>query len=307
MNKGIDLSVSIAGIKLEHPLMNGAGTSKLLEGPEGVRELARSATAAIMVGSITLKPREGNSGEVYWTSDLCSLNSMGLPNPGVSYYQKHLPTMVETAHRAGKFLFVSVAGFSPTEYADLAELAFQRGADLVELNLSCPSVWEKGLQKPIACSDLQLVKEILYHVEDRVGPKAKIAVKLSPFSSPLLLSKVAQVIGQSKVVKAVTTVNTFPNAFGFDERGKSRISPGEGLAGLGGPAIKPIGIGQVKQLKKILPKNIDIIGVGGITTGRGIADYQRAGAVAVQIATILLDKGPRIFSTLLSEFLDVTE
>ncbi len=301
----IDLSVDIGGIKFEHPLMNGAGTCKLLEGSEGLRELARSATAAIMVGSITLKPREGNSGEVYWTSDLYSLNSMGLPNPGASYYQKHLPAMVKIAHRAGKFLFVSVAGFSPTEYADLVELAFQRGADLVELNLSCPSVWEKGLQKLIACSDPQLVKEILYHVEDRVGPKAKIAVKLSPFSDPLFLSKVAQVIGQSKVVKAVTAVNTFPNAFGFDEKGKSRITPGEGLAGLGGPAIKPVGIGQVKQLRRILPERIDIIGVGGITEGQDIKDYRRAGADAVQIATTLLNRGAGVFSALLNEFLDV--
>lgn len=307
MKRELDLSVNVAGIKLEHPLMNAAGTCKLLEGPEGIRELARSAAAAIMVGSITLKPREGNSGEVYWTSELCSLNSMGLPNPGAPYYQKHLPIMVNVAHKAGKPLFVNVAGFSPSEYADLTELAFRGGADLVEINLGCSNLYQDGRQKPAPCFDLQLTGEILYCVEKRVGPEAEIAVKISPFPDPSALSRVAQVFGQSKVVKVVATSDTFPNAFSYDEKGKSRISFGEGLAALGGRALKPIALGQVKQLRKMLLECIDIVGVGGITKGKDIKDYQRAGAVAVQIATTLLDKGARVFSSLLAEFLDISE
>ena len=300
-----DLSVEIAGTYLEHPLMNAAGTCKLLEGTEGVRELARSATAAVMVGSITIEPREGNPGEVYWASEVFSLNSLGLPNPGKPYYRQHLPEMVAIAHRSGKPLLVNVAGFTPSEYAVLAELAFQGGADLVELNLDCPNVWQGGQQKPIACFDPQLVSEILYYVKERVGLEAKVAVKLSPFSDPFVLNEVAQMIGQSKVVKMVTTINTFPNAFSYDERGKPRITPGGGLAGFGGPAIKPIGLGQVKQLRGMLPEHIDIVGVGGITTGQDILDYQRAGAAAVQIATALLERRAKVFSTLLTELINV--
>lgn len=302
----MELQVNLAGIRLEHSLMNAAGTCKLLEGAESVRELARSATAAVMVGSITVEPREGNSGEVYWAGEVFSLNSLGLPNPGELYYRQHLPAMVAMAHRSGKPLFVNVAGFTPLEYATLAELAFQGGADLVELNLGCPDVWEGGQQKRIVCFDPQLVGEILYCVEEKVGSEAKVAVKISPFSDPLALSEVAQVIGQSSVVKVVTTVNTFPNAFSYDERGKPRITPGGGLAGLAGPAIKPIGLGQVKQLRGILPERIDIVGVGGITTGQDILDYRRAGAVAVQIATALLERRAKVFSTLLTELINLT-
>ena len=43
------MKCNLAGIDLEHPLMNAAGTCKLLEGSDGVRELARSASAAVMV------------------------------------------------------------------------------------------------------------------------------------------------------------------------------------------------------------------------------------------------------------------
>ncbi len=297
------LQANLAGIRLEHPLMNAAGTCKLLEGREGVKELVRSNTAAVMVGTITLKQREGNSGEVYWANEIFSLNSLGWPNPGSPYYRQHLSEMVSLAHDSGKPLFISVGGFNPAEYALLTELAFQGGVDLVELDLSCPSIRDKDQQKRIPCFDPQSVEETLRCVEEKVGKEAKLAVKLSPFSDPFALRKIAKVIGEFKVVKAVTTSNTFPNAFSFNENGKPQITPGDGLAGLGGPALKPIGLGQVVQLRSILPERVDIMGAGGVTTGQDILDYQRAGAVVVQIATALLERRFKVFDQLLTEFI----
>jgi dihydroorotate dehydrogenase (fumarate) len=300
----IQTKVDLAGIILEHPVMNGAGTCKFLEGPEGVRRLVHSNAAAIMVGSMTIKQREGNIGETYWSGDGLSLNSRGLPNPGISYYARNLPEMVVLAHNANKPLFLSVAGFNPAEYALLSEFAFRRGADGTELDLGCGNIWENSQQNRIACFDPQLMEEILRCVEAKVGEKARVFVKLSPFSDPVLLRQVAGVIEKFRVVKAVTTSNTFPNALLFDEKGKPRITPGGGLAGLGGSALKPIILGQIKQLREVLPKNIAIVGCGGIAAGKDIRDCQLAGANAVQICTVLLQFGPEIFTRLLLEFTD---
>lgn len=255
-----------------------------------------------MVGSITVEPRTGNTGDVYWAGPIYSLNSLGLPNRGARYYASALPEMVAVAHGHGKPLFVSVAG-SPEEYAELAEIVFVGGADLVELNLGCPNVWEGSTQKRIACFDPALVSEILRWVENAVGADAKVSAKISSFSDPFALAEVAHVIGESKLVKVVTTVNTFPNAFSYNGI-KPRITPGGGLAGLAGPAIKPIGLGQVRQLCGILPKHIQIIGVGGITHGRDIWEYRESGAAAVQVATAYLERREQVFSALLAEFLE---
>ena len=295
-----DLQTQITGIQLEHPLMNAAGTCKLLE---HVKELARSASAAIVVGSITMEPRTGNSGDTYWSEPRFSLNSLGLPNRGAPYYKETLPEMVSVAQGEGKPLFVSVAGFSPEEYASLAGLAFEGGADLVELNLGCPNVWQGSTQKRIACFDPALVAEILGRVEERVGADAKVSVKISPFSDTFALAEVAQVIGSSKVAKAVTTVNTFPNAFSYNGT-KPRIAPGGGLAGLAGPAMKQIGLGQVRQLRSLLPEHIQIIGVGGITRGLDIREYLDSGAVATQVATAYLDQHEKVFFSLLDQLLE---
>lgn len=296
----MELQTEVAGIRLEHLLMNAAGTCKMLE---DVKKLSRSTTAAVMVGSITVEPRTGNSGDVYWAGPMFSLNSLGLPNRGAPYYRDALPEMVAVAHGEGKPLFVSVAGFSPEEYVDLTELAFRGGADLVELNLGCPNVRQGNTQKRIACFDPALVAEVLRRVEERVGADAKVSVKISPFSDPFALTEVAQVIGVSKVAKVVTTVNTFPNAFSYNGT-KPRITPGGGLAGFAGPAMKPIGLGQVRQLRGLLPEHVQIIGVGGITHGQDIREYQESGAVATQVATAYLERHEQVFSSLLDELLE---
>lgn len=304
------LKTRVAGIELKHPIMNAAGTCKFIDGPDGVREFAKSSISAIMVGSITLLPRPGNEGEVYWYDGKFSLNSIGLRNPGVhgdNGYIKALPEMAKICHDAGKPLFVTVAGFDIIEYAPLVIMVFEAGADMVEVNLGCPNIWDGGKQKQIACFNQEMVDRILCSVEESLGVKARVAVKLSPFSDPFALENIAAVIKRYSVVKAVTTSNTFPNAFSFNEEGKPRITPVNGLAGLGGPALKPIALGQVVQLRAILPKHIDIIGVGGINSGKDVLDFLRAGAKAVQIGTALLERKAKVIDQLLLEFINEEE
>ncbi|OGZ70913.1 MAG: hypothetical protein A2980_02745 [Candidatus Staskawiczbacteria bacterium RIFCSPLOWO2_01_FULL_33_13] len=296
----INFPTEIAGIELKNPVMNAAGTCKL---PEDVERLSNSESSAIMVGSITVESRDGNSGDVYayLPEDRWSINSKGLPNKGIEYYKQELPLMVARAHSKEKPIFVSVAGFSPEEYVLLSQVAFECGVDLVELNLGCPNVWQGDKQKQIACFNLNLVDEILEKVEKKVGSEAKVSVKISPFSDPFTLVKVAEVIGSSKLVKAVTAVNTFPNAFGYDGK-KSRITPGGGLGGLAGPVLKPIGLGQVRQLRAILPEHIGIMGVGGINKSEDVWEYLDSGASAVQIATAYIEQQEKIFSSILGGY-----
>jgi len=297
-----ETQVTIAGIKLEHPLMNGAGTCKLIT---EVRELAPANTSALMVGSITREERESKPGNRFWAGDLFSLNCMELPNPGALYYQKHLPEMAKIAHKLNKPLFVSVFGFTPEDYALLTELAFGGGADLVELNLGCSNFLKDGKRIRAPCFNPYLINETLQCVQEKVGKEAKVAVKLAPFKDSLALQKVSKIITEWKVVKAITATNTLPGVSAYDEKGKPLIDSEDGLAALGGPMLKSLALDNVKQLRQILPKHIDVIGCGGITIGKDVKDFLfLAGANAVQIATILLKSGPKVFDRLLIEFFE---
>ncbi len=302
-----NFGLTLAGISLEHPLMNAAGTCKRFEGREGIETLVRTASSAAVLGSITLNSRVGNGPGDYYCDDLRSHNSLGLPNPGLHYVYETLSEMLHLAHDQMKPLFVSIAGFSPLEYRSLAGTMLRSGADLVELNLGCPNCWRGSTQTRIACFDPDMVGEILTAVRGSVGDSAPIGVKVSPFSDPFGLQMLAKTLNEFPLVKIVTTCNTFPNAFWLDESGASRILPGGGLSGMAGPALKTIGLGQVKQLRALLRPDIQIIGVGGVKTGQDVRDYLCAGAVAVQAATGPIEEGPRFYGRVIGEFADLSE
>ena len=149
-----------------------------------------------------------------------------------------------------------------------------------------------------------MLKEILRvcKLSFRFTRKNKIlSVKLSPIPDPVLLKKIAVLINESEIICAVTTSNTLPNVFAYADDGRPAIQSVTELGGMGGSALKPIALGQVKQLRELLRDGIDIIGVGGIKTGKDVLDYLNAGASAVQIGTACFDRGPQIFGDVLTE------
>jgi len=276
--------------------MNGAYIlSKTLR---DVEVLAKSKSGAIVVGSISVLPRKPNPGKGYWLhkEGFFSLNSFGMPNGGIPYFEKALPKMVEISHAAHKPLIANVDGFSNSEFVTLIKLAEKSGADMVELNFGCPNIWDNGHQKRILSYHASLVKSTLASIAKK-HPKIKICVKISPLP-PDILHEVAKVIINSGIVSCITATNSYPNA-SVTTGAQGDDGPDDTLAGLAGRALKPISVGVVKQLYELLPKEIAIIGCGGIASANDVKDYLAAGAQAVQIATALKEEGAGIFKKIL--------
>ena len=300
------IEATVGTLRLDHPIMNGAGWGcKTLE---EVRLLAATPVSAIVVGSITLEPRSGNPGNVYWADPLrrFSLNSLGLPNRGWPYYGELLQQMRRVAHDAKKPLIVSIACFSPEEYAKLAGFVADQDVDMIELNLGCPNVWGQDGQKPIASYEPRIVENILALVREEIrhstSPNVAVAAKISPLP-PSILNEVAAVIAEMGIIDVVTATNTLPNGFMWNDT-KPAIEAGGGLAGVAGASLKPIAMGVVKQLCDLLPAHFDIIAVGGIEYGQDVLDYLRIGpkVKAVQVVTAYANQGPKVFDRILSEF-----
>jgi dihydroorotate dehydrogenase (fumarate) len=297
--------VTLAGIKLEHPVMNAGGTCKSLE---EVKRFARSAVSAVMV-NLLVHERAGNTGNTYWSNSHYSLNSMGLPSRGEQYYKEVLPEMVRIVHQAGKKIFVNISGFTPEEYADLARMADEAGVDAIEFNFGCPNIWEGSSQKKILSFDLDGIAYTLRLV-GVLGCAVPVGVKLSPYSDPGMINGVSMLLGELDSspgyvrVSFLTLCNTFPNAYIPKPDGKSVISVG--LAGLAGKALKPIALGQVVQFKAlqdagVLPGHIQFIGAGGVGSEADVQDFLAVGATAVQAATTYFDhdEDPGAYSDIL--------
>ena len=289
---------------LTSPLMNAAGTCKTVE---AVKDLAKvQDIGAILLGSVTLLPRDGNSDTTYFSTPYGSINSVGMQNFGMDAYEKHIPDMVSIAHGVDKKFGVSVAGVTgPEEFVILSERACAAGADFIELNIGCPNVRDRGSKHQILTFNLNGIQQMLTLLEKRLDRNMFVSVKISPISDPLYIEELAKMIGEFELIKAVTAINTFPNGHALTEAREQVITNGKGLGGIAGPALGMIGKGQVLQYSMHLPSRMQIIAAGGISTGRDVLDYETNGAGLFQIGTAFLDKGPSVFGQILFEAMEL--
>lgn len=274
---------SIAGITLKSYIFNASGPRDVTLAE--LKKIGESGSGAIMIKSCTIKPRLGNEEPRYATLPYGSIQSMGLPNLGYQEYIKMIPIL----KKYNKPVFASVAGLSPADFPTMVKAFQQTAVDAIEVNLSCPNI--KG--KPQVAYDFTASKNVLKKIS-RLGKKP-LGVKLPAYcdlAQQQLMAKLIKKYG----IKFVTCINSLGNCLVIDGRaGTPVIKPKQGLGGLGGQYIKPIALANVRMFYELLPKSINLVGVGGIQSGQDAFEFLLAGASSVQIGTTFQEQGPACF------------
>lgn len=283
---------------------NAAGTAQRIS---DVDALLKSAVTRITFGSITLKPRGGNTGTTYFydTGAKTSYNSMGLPNMGIEQACFALPELNKAVMDTDRELRVSIAGLTIKEFPVLAAKVVETGVTALEVNLGCPNVYEGGLRKPIFSYRPDWVEEILDDIKREVGRGIDVGLKLSPIDDPSLTKAIARVIGLSgALVSEVVCCNTVPDQ--LPPNGALSFStvenPGFTLhkGGMAGASLITRSLEVVKIMVAALP-NRRVIGVGGIDNGETLGWHVDAGVHGFECGTALLERGPRVFTEILAE------
>lgn len=294
---------------------NAAGTIKTMLEVE--KACARNAMTAITVGSVTLKPKEGNikdkgAGRVYYydVNGGWSLNALGLPNMGFEEYLKQFRDMSTRIHAAGKEFHVSIAGETPEEYADMAAECYNQGIDRVELNLGCPNEWgSDGTQKPIPSYHPEVARRILLIVRSKLPAGRKVDVKISPVEHAHTLRVLAEMFGDVHCVGNVVGTNTIPNQerLGYDGNPALSFNDGNHLGGLAGSALYTESLRVHRKMREHLPKSVGYVAVGGLSRGGGVYTHLKLGAVGFRSGTGYYEEGPRVFTPILKELSEVVE
>jgi len=264
-----DLSVTIAGVKLRNPVIAASGTFGYGQEYEGLLNI--SALGGICTKGITLKSRPGNTGVRLHETPSGLMNSIGLENPGIpAFISKELPYL----RTLGPAVIANLSGSTVEEYIEGARLLDASPVDMIELNISCPNVRSGGMAFGL---DPETAASVTLEVK-RAAPNKPLMVKLSP-NAPDINAVARACAGAG--ADALSLVNTF-RAIAIDIQKRKPVFDNT-IAGLSGPAIRPIALRMVWELCEAV--SIPVVGMGGIASPADALEFLLAGAAAIQVGS----------------------
>lgn len=263
--------VMVGGVELRNPFMTASGTSG--QDVELGSYMPLHKLGAVVVKSLFHEPWEGNPAPRVHVATAGMVNAVGLQGPGcVAWLQNSLPKLEAASVRP----VVSIWGRSIHEYVLAAEQLRSASEKIasVEINLSCPNLEGRS---GIIAHDPSLAGQIVSAVA--AASRVPVWAKLSANTDRLI--EVATAVTDAGA-NALILINTMLGMQIDVQTGQPTL--GNGGGGLSGPAIHPIAVRAIFDVRSALP-HVDIIGVGGVKHGNDAVEMMMAGAQAVQVGT----------------------
>ncbi|MBU9672131.1 dihydroorotate dehydrogenase [Planococcus sp. CP5-4] len=264
-----DLSVKLPGLDLKNPIMPASGCFGF--GQEYAKLYDLSKLGSIMIKATTAEMRLGNPTPRVAETSSGMLNAIGLQNPGlVKVVDEQLPWL----EQFDVPIIANVAGSLAEDYVEVAKtISKAPNVHALELNISCPNVKQGGITFG---TDPNVAKELTRMVKD--VSDVPVYVKLSP--------NVTDVVQLAKAVEeggadGITMINTLLGMRLDPKTGRPVIANITG--GLSGPAIKPVALRMVYEVRR--HTKLPIIGMGGVAEVDDVIDFLSAGANAVAVGT----------------------
>lgn len=264
----VNLAVNIGGVELKNPVMTCSGTYGSGREYEDYVDLNR--LGGLAVKGVANKPWLGNPTPRIAETYGGMLNAIGLQNPGVdAFIKEDIPYLKQFDTK----IIVNVVGRTIEDYCQVVEKLGDQDIDLLELNISCPNVKEGGIAFGVIP---KMVEKITKEVKKY--SKQAVIVKLSPNVTDIKeIAKAAEAGGAD----ALSMINTLLGMQIDIHRRKPILANTTG--GLSGPAIKPVAIRMVYEVRSVT--SLPIIGMGGISNGEDAIEFLLAGANAVGVGT----------------------
>lgn len=289
-----NITTTIAGVKLDTCIFNTSGPRD--ETLPLLKIIGRSESSAITMKSCTLEPREGNPEPRYANlPNKSSINSMGLPNLGYKEYVKFVPILKK---QFKKPVVASICGMTLEDDVIMFKAFNKTDVDLIEFNPGSPNT----IGKPIVGYDVKEMDRLLATVTKIC--KKPLGVKLPPYFDLVHFEQIANVL-KGYPVKFITCINSIGNGLVIDPKKEAPvIKPKGGFGGIGGRMIKYTTLANVRKFYELLGDSIQIIAVGGVSSGVDAFEAILAGASAVQVGTIYMQEGPSCFPRIQKELAD---
>ncbi len=245
----------------------------------------------VEIGTVTPRPQPGNPKPRVFrlTEAQAMINRLGFNNKGVD----HLVRRVRS-HSFKGVLGINIGKNFDTpnenavdDYLHCFEKVYPF-ADYITINISSPNT--KNLR------DLQGEAELDHllgsinskrsELADSLGHRVPVALKVAPDLEDNALPAIAQTVSHHEMDAVIATNTTISR-----EEVKGMKYADE-AGGLSGAPLKAKADAALAALRKLLPAEVALIGVGGITRGQDAVDKLDLGADLVQFYTGMVYRGP---------------
>lgn len=198
-------------------------------------------------------------------------------------------------------------------WVKLARMLEEAGADMVELNMSCPNLGlmakqvgkdEKPTLGAVIGKDPGLAGAVCNAVSEGVG--IPVMAKMTPEAETMIVSEACQRNGAA----AVSAINCPQSLPPLDIKNGGRplypSTRNQSTAGLCGPWIRPLAYRHIAQMRTRCP-DLPIAGGGGLMNWRHSVEMIMYGATVLTYCSLLYLKGYKAFAKIepgMREFMD---
>jgi dihydroorotate dehydrogenase (NAD+) catalytic subunit len=269
----VDMTATLGSLVLPDPVFTASGCAAAGQELAPYNDLP--AIGGVVTKSIMLKPRAGRATPRMAETPSGMLNSIGLQGPGVdTFIARDLAWLAEAGVRAA----VSIAGSSVEDYGKLAVKLRGKPLSLIEVNISCPNVEDRG--QVFAC-DPKAAAAVIALVRRNASAGVPVFAKLSPDVTDIVAVATACVDAGADGLSLVNTTL----GMSIDTTTLRPTLAGV-TGGLSGPAIRPLALRCVWQVHQAMPE-VPLFGIGGIRSGLDALEFLLAGASAIQVGTVI--------------------
>ena len=285
-----ELAITVGGLALPNPVGLAAGFDKNAQVPDA---MLTAGFGFVECGTVTPRPQSGNPKPRLFrlTEDNAVINRMGFNNGGLDAFRARLLRRKNnTGHKGG--LVGANLGANKDSDDRIGDYVAGLSAlwalpDYFTINISSPNTpGLRGLQEAGALDDLLgRISEARAALAGDT-PSVPIFLKVAPDLDSVQIERIveqARNYGMNAIIVSNTTI-----ARPDDLRSAHK---GEG-GGLSGAPLFEASTQILREFADAANGSIDLIGVGGISSGAQAYAKIRAGAKAVQLYSALVYHGP---------------
>ncbi len=294
-----NLSIQLWGKNFSNPLGVAAGFDKNAEVPDA---LVRQGFGFVELGAVTPRPQDGNPRPRVFRllEDEAVINRMGFNNDGIDVVRARLQARQARPRESGPI------GMNLGKNKDTVDAAadYEKGVeafasltDYLVINVSSPNTpGLRALQsKDALCEIIGRSRAKLDQVCQGIPHKPALLLKIAPDLTIEERREIAEVALEGALDGMIISNSTIKR----DPALRSKHAGETG--GLGGRPLFLESTALLREMYTMTEGRIPLIGVGGVSSGKGAYAKIRAGASLVQIYTSLVYHGLPVIERIKSE------